>query len=112
MRRSHPIIQTLILVAVALGCTIGSGAALNTPPLLGPSVPHSRSSDSSPPVIDQCSEHYHASVVDHFTYSDEPVTYMQRYFLCAPFWDRKKDGPIFFYSGNEADVTLYLNASG
>ena len=50
--------------------------------------------------------------MDHFTYSDEPVTYMQRYFLCAPFWDRKKDGPIFFYSGNEADVTLYLNASG
>lgn len=37
-------------------------------------------------------------------------TFQQRYFLC----DRhhKRHGPIFFYLGNEADVTLYLNNTG
>ena len=35
----------------------------------------------------------------------------QRYFVCDKRnW--KKNGPIFFYVGNEADVTLYLNATG
>lgn len=37
-------------------------------------------------------------------------TFQQRYFVC----DRhhKRHGPIFFYLGNEADVTLYLNNTG
>ena len=32
------------------------------------------------------------------------VSFRQRYFLCDEHW--RKDGPIFFYVGNEADVTL------
>ena len=41
-------------------------------------------------------------------------TYQQRYFLCEDSWARYQDGskgPIFFYMGNEADVTLYVSAS-
>ena len=32
------------------------------------------------------------------------VSFRQRYFLCDEHW--RKGGPIFFYVGNEADVTL------
>eukprot|EP01123_Difflugia_compressa_P008868 TRINITY_DN2788_c0_g1_i2.p1 TRINITY_DN2788_c0_g1~~TRINITY_DN2788_c0_g1_i2.p1 ORF type:complete len:550 (-),score=106.09 TRINITY_DN2788_c0_g1_i2:64-1563(-) len=38
------------------------------------------------------------------------MTYQQRYFYCDQYWNEQ--GPIFFYTGNEADVTLYLNATG
>lgn len=37
------------------------------------------------------------------------TSFMQRYFLCDDHWKSHKDGtrgPIFFYVGNEADVTL------
>lgn len=37
-------------------------------------------------------------------------TFKQRYFVCDKHY--RKGGPIFFYLGNEADVTLYLNNSG
>lgn len=36
-------------------------------------------------------------------------TFKQRYFVCSTFWHKQNDGapgPIFFYLGNEADVTL------
>ncbi|KDD72516.1 hypothetical protein H632_c3243p0, partial [Helicosporidium sp. ATCC 50920] len=33
--------------------------------------------------------------------------FKQRYFVCNEHY--KPGGPIFFYLGNEADVTLYLN---
>jgi lysosomal Pro-X carboxypeptidase len=35
--------------------------------------------------------------------------FLQRYFFCDEHWAREDDGsrgPIFFYVGNEADVTL------
>ena len=32
------------------------------------------------------------------------MSFRQRYFLCEEHY--KKGGPIFFYVGNEADVTL------
>ena len=42
---------------------------------------------------------------------DDVTTYKQRYFVCDKFWHKEsllgsKKGPIFFYLGNEADVTL------
>lgn len=38
-------------------------------------------------------------------------TFKQRYFVCDDEW-AGPGSPIFFYFGNEADVTLYLNATG
>ena len=40
-----------------------------------------------------------------------PKTFRQRYFVCDDQW-AGPGSPIFFYFGNEADVTLYLNATG
>lgn len=43
-------------------------------------------------------------------------TYEQRYYVCDEFWRHSLDmstskRPIFFYVGNEADVTLYVLCS-
>jgi len=38
--------------------------------------------------------------------------YRQRYFLSDEHYDYRVGGPMFFYLGNEADVTLYVNATG
>lgn len=40
-----------------------------------------------------------------------PETFRQRYFVCDDQW-AGPGSPIFFYFGNEADVELYLNATG
>ena len=38
-------------------------------------------------------------------------TYQQRYFVCDEYWGG--DGsPVFFYTGNEANVELYINMTG
>ncbi|EFJ51337.1 hypothetical protein VOLCADRAFT_41600, partial [Volvox carteri f. nagariensis] len=55
--------------------------------------------------------------LDHFHHhpGGNDTTFQQRYFLCDKFWSRGPGGsrgPIFFYAGNEADVTLYVNATG
>ena len=46
--------------------------------------------------------------VDHF--GPSPGLYRQRYFLSDEHY--RDGGPMFFYLGNEADVTLYVNATG
>eukprot|EP01025_Chloroclados_australasicus_P033606 TRINITY_DN342_c0_g2_i1.p1 TRINITY_DN342_c0_g2~~TRINITY_DN342_c0_g2_i1.p1 ORF type:complete len:527 (+),score=40.06 TRINITY_DN342_c0_g2_i1:195-1775(+) len=66
-----------------------------------------------------CEEHYYDSYVDHFSFvqeSSDLLTYKQRYFICGrDYWKPTADGrtgPIFFYTGNESPVTLYINATG
>ncbi|KAJ9533452.1 hypothetical protein QJQ45_026467 [Haematococcus lacustris] len=51
--------------------------------------------------------------LDHFSRVQEVAakTWKQRYVVCTDFWN-PSDGPIFFYAGNEADVMLYVNATG
>ncbi|KNC72080.1 hypothetical protein SARC_15371, partial [Sphaeroforma arctica JP610] len=57
-----------------------------------------------------CDELYYDQPVDHFNYNDGR-TYKQRYFSCKPeYWS--EGGPIFFYTGNEASVELYVNNTG
>jgi lysosomal Pro-X carboxypeptidase len=46
--------------------------------------------------------------MDHF--GPSPGYYGQRYFINDSFY--QVGGPLFFYLGNEADVTLYVNATG
>lgn len=63
--------------------------------------------------------------IDHFSSEVPPrgyMTFQQRYLVYSAYWSKEqvelngevvtKRGPIFFYTGNEADVTLYANATG
>ena len=46
--------------------------------------------------------------VDHFGWATPPnniTTFQQRYFVCDQYW-KGDPAPIFFYTGNEADVEL------
>jgi lysosomal Pro-X carboxypeptidase len=87
------------------------------PPAPAVHVPaHAASYQQAAPVMAQCQELYHEQPIDHFAYhrerSLEGRTFQQRYFVCAKDWWQGPGAPIFFYCGNEADVTLYLNATG
>ncbi|OQR82522.1 lysosomal Pro-X carboxypeptidase [Achlya hypogyna] len=57
----------------------------------------------------RCSQHVFVQRLDHFQAANG--TYEQRYFVCQEYWTNR-DGPIFFYTGNEANVELYLNHTG
>eukprot|EP00759_Apiculatamorpha_spiralis_P032815 PhF_6_TR34173/c0_g1_i1/m.50003/K01285/PRCP; lysosomal Pro-X carboxypeptidase len=67
-----------------------------------------------------CTEMYFTQYVDHFTWrSPVPLTpldtYQQRYFVCGSFFNSsnaKKHRVMFFYTGNEAPVDLYVNHTG
>ncbi|GFR51787.1 hypothetical protein Agub_g14244, partial [Astrephomene gubernaculifera] len=72
-------------------------------------------------LIGQCSERWRNATLDHFSQvppAGGQTTFLQRYFVCSNHWQRRgpdgegSSGPIFFYLGNEADVTLYLNNTG
>jgi len=66
-----------------------------------------------------CKAKYFNATLDHFSWGVGPggrTHYLQRYFVCDEHWksggDSAHPGPIFFYCGNEANVELYLNATG
>lgn len=51
------------------------------------------------------------SPVDHFDFVNDGTTFQQRVFTYDKFW-KKNTGAIWFYCGNEANVELYVNATG
>ena len=66
------------------------------------------------PGTANCTELWFNQTVDHFSWNAPPTgqyTYQQRYFVYDKYWDRQ-NGAIFFYNGNEADVTLYVDHTG
>jgi len=65
------------------------------------------------PGVPNTTLHWYRQTIDHFSWAPTPTgekTYQQRYFVNDTYWKRK--GPIFFYTGNEANVELYVNATG
>uniref|UniRef100_A0A061RBQ5 Lysosomal pro-x n=1 Tax=Tetraselmis sp. GSL018 TaxID=582737 RepID=A0A061RBQ5_9CHLO len=65
--------------------------------------------------LERCSVRYRNARLDHFSYPRVlgNGTYLQqRYFICLDRWTAGTYSPIFFYTGNEADVTLYVNNTG
>ncbi len=48
--------------------------------------------------------------LDHFNFRDDR-TFQQRYLLNDQFFDQK-NGPVFFYAGNEGDIESFWNNTG
>ena len=63
------------------------------------------------PSTANCSLHFIEQPLDHFSFSTVGRIVRQRYYVNADSWEPGQ-GPIFFYVGNEADVGLYVNATG
>lgn len=59
-------------------------------------------------LLRRCEERWHLTPLDHFGWDLHNHTFPQRYFVCDPSPDGSLRHPdaIFFYVGNEADVTL------
>eukprot|EP00043_Microstomoeca_roanoka_P020441 m.249570 g.249570 ORF g.249570 m.249570 type:complete len:554 (+) comp17167_c0_seq1:4290-5951(+) len=70
----------------------------------------------SRPSSANCTEKFFTQTIDHFNWGkplDVSFTFQQRYFICDQYVDvNNPKTPIFFYFGNEDDVTLYVNNTG
>lgn len=65
------------------------------------------------PGVPNTTLHWHEQQIDHFSWRPTPTgeqTFKQRYFVYKRYW--QKNGPIFFYCGNEANAELYVNSTG
>jgi len=111
--------------AVAVAATAARAVATTTrtawrAPLLAPPAARVLPPALFEDPIAQCRELYYTQTLDHYNWrlpsASAPVgtngTYQQRYFVCDTHWSRDDTAPVFFYTGNEANVELYLNATG
>ncbi|XP_037070089.1 lysosomal Pro-X carboxypeptidase-like [Pollicipes pollicipes] len=55
-------------------------------------------------------EHWFTTQVDHFSFANNDV-FKMRYLVNDSWWDGD-GGPIFFYTGNEGDIELFLENTG
>lgn len=116
--------RAALLVAAALASTAsairdlpGRLAAARHPRLrvLDPAAAVAAPSPSGRPGMANCTQRTFEQRVDHFSWSAPPAgngTFQQRWCFNADSWNRAAGGAIFFYAGNEADYTLYVNAVG
>mmetsp|Transcript_8029 Transcript_8029/g.11883 ORF Transcript_8029/g.11883 Transcript_8029/m.11883 type:complete len:629 (+) Transcript_8029:96-1982(+) len=75
-------------------------------------VPHPTSNGTPRPGVQNCSFFWYNQTINHFPSSSSTAetTFQQRYFVNTDHWDKK--GPILLYAGNEANVEVYINATG
>ncbi|GLE01228.1 hypothetical protein PINS_up010058 [Pythium insidiosum] len=98
------------------------------------SAPLNGTADATPPRLradaSNCTVRWFDQKVDHFGWAaaaldgeagvandtanaSKPLTYKQRYLVNDDHWNAQDPkAPIFFYTGNEGDVTLYANHTG
>ena len=65
--------------------------------------------------IDNCTEYWFLQRIDHFRGTiptNGNISWAQRYYICSQSTFNPDNGVIFFYTGNEGDVTLYINHTG
>jgi lysosomal Pro-X carboxypeptidase len=79
-------------------------------------IPASRMDDPTRPGTADCKELFFTQKLDHFGFGNGtqdgfPQTYQQRYYACGlDTW--QPNGTIFYYTGNEANVDLFVNMTG
>jgi len=49
--------------------------------------------------------------VDHFGFSTSEATFKQYYLINDTWWNKDKNGPIFFYTGNEGKIEDFAENS-
>ncbi|XP_054270822.1 lysosomal Pro-X carboxypeptidase [Macrosteles quadrilineatus] len=54
---------------------------------------------------------YFETLVDHFNFNSN-ATFKLRYLINDTYWSRKPNAPIFFYTGNEGDITTFAENTG
>jgi lysosomal Pro-X carboxypeptidase len=67
------------------------------------------------PGVANCTLNFFEQTIDHFSFATPPTgaqTYQQRFFTYDAYWRKDPTGCVFFYNGNEADVTLYVEHTG
>jgi pimeloyl-ACP methyl ester carboxylesterase len=70
------------------------------------------------PGVNNCTARYFTQQIDHYAFDQSALPdpnqprWQQRYFVCDQYWNKQADGPVFFYTGNEANVELYVNHTG
>ena len=71
-------------------------------------------SHATKPSTANCTTNFITQSVDHFSFSPvtDADTFQERYYMYNKYWTPNTNAPIFFYCGNEADVGLYVNATG
>jgi len=98
-----------------LGILLVCGSSAGLPPRHFVASPVSSTALRLNPGVNNCTERFFNQQVDHFSAAIPPGrpdgTYAQRYFTCLEDGWTPGD-PVFFYCGNEANVELYVNASG
>ena len=109
------IAQTLAAVLVTLLIAVAnSRRLLRTPGAIA--AQHYREDGTlSTPGTANCTELYFKQKLDHFNFApptnEVPRHFQQRYYVCLEQqWNPGQ--PIFFYTGNEANVDLFVNMSG
>lgn len=78
---------------------------------ISPATATKKSEQESPP-LSRCKEGWYDQRLDHFRWNNvSQSTFKQRYYICDDEFD-PAEGAIFFYAGNEGDVTAYVNNTG
>ncbi|KAK7070268.1 Serine-type peptidase activity protein [Halocaridina rubra] len=54
--------------------------------------------------------YFYRQKVDHFSFTNDDI-FIQRYLISDAHWNGN-NGPIFFYAGNEGDITLFADNTG
>ncbi|KAG2439903.1 hypothetical protein HYH02_010533 [Chlamydomonas schloesseri] len=103
-----------LIIAVALSAMFTADAIALAPRRIRPKLHRNDAVWSQGCLI----EKYYKQRLDHFHFQrdvPEQPSFQQRYFVCEKYWSNGPGGvrgPIFFYAGNEANVELYVNATG
>lgn len=107
------IAAVILLLALSTICDAARGRRRFP---VSPMIPTDRVGDASTPGTGNCTELYFRQRIDHFNFEpsqqfDGLTHYQQRYYVCRQDkW--RPNQPIFFYTGNECNVDLFVNMSG
>ncbi|EQC34484.1 hypothetical protein SDRG_07812 [Saprolegnia diclina VS20] len=104
VRRSFTSLVAIVLVSAVLAF----GWSLPAKP--DPPLQDARH-DFSGDLRSRCETNTLLQPLDHFGASANAASFEQRYLTCSEFFDAT-NGPIFFYTGGNANVEVFLNTTG